>query len=119
MSVRADAGEVQALAADLIAGSAATQSKATQVVKKSGYDAQAAMMSEVPVDTGALKNSVGLSFSGGGGSMTAEVGPSVEYAGYVAYGTRYMEPNPYDLRTLARIEPGFFAAMAELGGDIL
>ena len=114
-----DFSQVSALAADLRNASAQTQIKATQVVKKVGYDAVAVMQSEVPVRTGALKNSVGLDFTSSGGGMTAEVGPSVEYAGYVAYGTRYMPPNPYDLRTVERVSPGFVEAMSRLGGDIL
>ena len=114
-----DFSELTTLAADLRNASVKTQAAATQVVKKVGYDCVAVMQSEVPVDTGALKNSVNVDFSGSGGGMTAEVGPSVEYAGYVAYGTRYMPPNPYDLRTVERVSPGFVEAMSRLGGDIL
>ena len=114
-----DFSQVSALAADLRNASAQTQIKATQVVKKVGYDAVAVMQSEVPVRTGALKNSVGLDFTSSGGGMTAEVGPTVEYGIYVAYGTRRQAPNPFDKRTLDRVTPEFIAAMTQLGGDIL
>ena len=113
-----DFSELTALAADLRSASTKTQLKATQVVKKVGYDAVAAMQSEVPVDTGALRNSVDIDFTSSDG-MTAEIGPTVSYGAYVAYGTRYQRPNPYDLRTIERISPEFIAAMARLGGDIL
>ncbi|GAA2184947.1 hypothetical protein GCM10009785_34830 [Brooklawnia cerclae] len=115
-----DFSEIRKLAADLRATSRRTQIAATQVVRKVGYDAEAVMKEEVPVDTGALKNSVSLDFSSTSDGMTAEIGPTVEYAGYVAYGTgHHPEPNPYDVRTIDRVEPGFVEAMARLGGDIL
>ena len=114
-----DFSELTTLAADLSKASAGVQAKAAQVVKNSGFDAVTVMQSEVPVDTGALKNSVNVDFHGSDRAISAEVGPSVEYAGYVAYGTRYQPPNPYDLRTLEKVSPGFVEAIAQLGGDIL
>jgi len=46
-----------------------------------------------PVDTGNLKNNIGLEISDGG--MTATVEPTAEYAPYVELGTRFMEAQPF------------------------
>ena len=43
--------------------------------------------------TGATKRSVTLEFSGDG--LTAESGPTTEYAEYLEFGTRFMEAQPF------------------------
>ena len=117
MSVSWDASELNALAADLGRAGHETTRKAQMVVRKSGLDAEAIMEDEVPVDTGAMKNSTGVDFAPD--SLSAEVGPTVSYAPFVAFGTRYRAPDPFDLRTMQRVGPGFESAMAEIGGEIL
>ena len=114
-----DTSELLVLAADLSKASAEVQRKGTIVVQKCAFDAQRIMQQEAPVDTGALKNSVGVSFSSGGAALSAEVGPTVNYAAYVARGTRRMAANPFDLRTAEQISPIFEAAVKSLGGEVL
>lgn len=63
------------------------------VVKKNGADLQKKAQRYAPVDTGALKRSIGLNIKDG--SLTAVVAPTAEYAEYVEYGTRFMESQPY------------------------
>ena len=60
------------------------------VVKKNGADLQKKAQRYAPVDTGALKRSIGLNIKDG--SLTAVVAPTTEY---VEYGTRFMESQPY------------------------
>lgn len=60
------------------------------VVKKNGADLQKKAQRYAPVDTGALKRSIGLNIKDG--SLTAVVAPTTEYA---EYGTRFMESQPY------------------------
>ena len=50
-------------------------------------------MRKAPVDTGTLKRSIGLTIDDGG--MAAQVEPTVEYAPYQEYGTRFMEAQPF------------------------
>ena len=117
-----DDSEQRKLAADLGKAGYEVSRKAQLVVRKSGFDAEAFMKRPgkrggIPRDTGALANSAGTDFSEGG--MTAIVGTTMNYGPYVARGTRYMAANPYDLRALQAVEPGFVKAMEILGGDIL
>ena len=44
-----------------------------------------------PVDTGNLRNSITSDIRG----LTAEIGPSAEYAAHVEFGTSRMGPQPY------------------------
>lgn len=43
--------------------------------------------------TGTTKRSIGLDIKDGG--MTADVGPTTDYAEYLEYGTRFMEAQPF------------------------
>lgn len=63
------------------------------VVKKNGSEMQKKAQRNAPVDTGNLKNNIGLEISDGG--MTATVEPTAEYAPYVELGTRFMEAQPF------------------------
>lgn len=63
------------------------------VVKQNGAELQSKAQNNAPVDTGNLKRSIGLSIEDAG--MTAKVKPTADYAGYVEYGTRFMEAQPY------------------------
>lgn len=74
------------------------------VVRKNGADLQTKAQKNAPVGTpqstgipgyvgGTLKRSVELDITDGG--LTAEVEPTVDYAAYVEYGTRFMEAQPY------------------------
>lgn len=98
------------------AGHHATR-KAQQAIAKSGFDLKAAMMAEAPVRFGNLRNSVSLDVAQDG--LAATVGPTVDYAGWVAYGTSRQRANPYDMRALARVAPSFIAAMEAIGGEVL
>lgn len=62
-------------------------------VKLNGSEMQKKAQRNAPVDTGNLKNNIGLEFSDGG--MTATVEPTAEYAPYVELGTRFMEAQPF------------------------
>lgn len=111
-----ETGELKALAADLGKASAEATMKAGQVVRKSAWDVEAHAKSAVPVDTGALKNSIGTTWRG---PLSAEVGPTQHYAPYVEFGTYKMDARPYMGPAADRVEPGFVAAMESLGGEIL
>ena len=64
-----------------------------RVVKQNGASLQVEAQRRCPVDTGTLKASIGLNVKDNG--MTAEVEPTMHYAPYVEYGTRYMSAQPY------------------------
>ena len=62
-------------------------------VKLNGSEMQKKAQRNAQVDTGNLKNNIGLEISDGG--MTATVEPTAEYAPYVELGTRFMEAQPF------------------------
>ncbi len=64
-----------------------------RVVRHNGAEMQTKAQQNAPVDTGTLKRSIGLEITDSG--MTAEVGPTADYAPYVELGTRFMDAQPY------------------------
>lgn len=55
--------------------------------------------------TGNLKRSINMKITGNG--LTGTVGPSVEYAPYLEYGTRFMAPEPFAKPSLEEVKPTF------------
>lgn len=64
---------------------------AQRVVTKVGHDTVARAQAIAPVDTGALRSSISVDV----GDLEFTAGPSVNYAGYVEYGTSKMSAEPY------------------------
>lgn len=48
------------------------------------------------------------------GGMTAEVGPTTEYAPYVEFGTRFMEAEPFAIPAFLKVKAQFIADMKKL-----
>lgn len=109
--------DLAALAADLTRASSDAQRKAGMAIRKSAHDLQARAQQLAPVDTGALKNSIGVDLSMG--ALEAVIGPTVNYAPYVEYGTRSMAPQPYMAPAADQVIPTLTQALEQLGGDIL
>lgn len=110
-----DASELLALSADLGKASYEVTRKAQQVVAKAAHDIEGDGKRLAPVDTGALRNSIGTRISGGG--LTAEIGPTVDYAVFVEYGTRRMAPRAFMGPALDRHSGAFVQAVEQLGGE--
>lgn len=86
------------------------------VVRKAGFDIEGHAKNMVPVDTGALKNSINTEFEKGG--LTAIVAPHMEYAAFVEYGTRRMSAQPYMTPAAEAVRPSFIAAMKQMLEEI-
>ena len=113
-----DFSELIRLAADLGKASAEITRKASQVVRKAAFDIESGAKTRVPVDTGNLKNSIGVTLSATG--LSAEVGPTAHYGIYLEYGTRRISPpRPYMGPATAAVEPSFVEAIEQLGGTFL
>lgn len=108
-----DFSQVAALAADLGKAAPAVKRKAVRVVAKAAHDVEARAKATAPRDTGALVNSISTTNKG----MTAEVGPTVNYAAYVEHGTSRMSPQPYMGPAADAVEPAFVAAMSQLAEE--
>ena len=115
-SMNWETGQLAALRADLGKAGVETTRKAGQVVRKSAADTESAAKQQAPVDTGALRNSIGVTMQG---PLSAEIGPTVSYGIFLEWGTHKMAAQPYMGPALDRIAPGFEAAMEQLGGEIL
>ena len=111
----ADFSQVAALAADLSRAGARTARRASQVVRKTALDLEAQAKAFAPVDTGTLQGSIGSDIA----PIRAVVGPTVEYAPYQEFGTYKMAPHPFMAPAADAVEPGFVAAMEQLGGEVL
>lgn len=109
------------LAADLSNASGRIGAQAAQVLRKIALDIEATAKQLAPVDTGALRASIGTDFEGDGrhGSMSAEIGPTVHYAPHLEYGTSRAGPRPFMGPAATRHEESFADAIADLGGTIL
>lgn len=87
---------------------AALPAKTRAVVRKAAFDVEGQAKNRVPVDTGALKNSISVEIEGDG--LRAIVAPHMEYALAVELGTRRKSAQPYMLPAAEAVRPAFIAA---------
>lgn len=75
----------------------ATMADVKRCVRQNGAELQKKIQEKADFkkgyQTGTTKRSVGLEIKDGG--LTAESGPTTEYAPYVEYGTRFMQAQPF------------------------
>lgn len=93
-----DASEVYALAAKLELATGRVGAKAAGAIRTAARDAAVEARSLAPVgDTGELRDSISVGLEGDGrfASIGAEIGPTVDYAPFVEYGTSRMAPQPF------------------------
>lgn len=109
--------DLDALAADLNKAAAGVQREAPVVVGAEAARLVQIARQHAPRSTGTLANSIGA--TPGLGGLTAEVGPTVDYAPFVEYGTSRMGPQPFMGPAADQIESDFTEAMEALGGDVL
>jgi HK97 gp10 family phage protein len=82
---------IRQLQADLGKLAARAVPTASRAVAKTAHDIEATAKRLAPVDTGNLRNSISSDI----GVLSAEIGPTAEYGGYVEEGTSRMAPQPY------------------------
>lgn len=74
-----------------------TMNGVKRVVRKNGAELQSKIQEKAEFtkgyQTGTTKRSVTLEITDGG--FTAEAGPTIEYAPYLEYGTRFMDAQPF------------------------
>lgn len=87
-------------------------SLAKQVVALNGSEMQRNAMRKAPVDTGQLKRSIMLDISGDG--LKATVTPTVNYAPYQEYGTRYMDAQPFIRPAFNEQKPRFVSDLKKI-----
>lgn len=87
-----DVSELNSLAVDLARVPSRVQQKAPLVVRKVAADIERDAKLFAPIDTGFLRNSIGVDRPG---PLEAVIGPTAEYAPYLEFGTSRMAPPPW------------------------
>lgn len=111
------ASDLNRLEIDLLEGGLKVAAQAAKVVKKNGMDVVRDAQAFCPVDTGALKGSIGMDPDLDGLGYVA--GPTMDYAPYVEYGTSRKGPAAFMGPAFDRNLPAVIAALDILGGNIL
>lgn len=91
MEISFDTSQMNALVADLGDAPARVVPLVRTATVKAAADMERDAKAFAPVDTGALRNSIGTDLSG----LTAEIGPTVNYGIYVELGTSRMAPRSF------------------------
>lgn len=116
MSITVDISEVRALSSRLATAGVRVGARGALALRKTAHGIESDAKILAPVDTGALRSSISTSFAGDGrsGTMTAEVGPTVEYGIYQEYGTSTQPGQPYLGPAFDRRMPTYMAALGQL-----
>jgi HK97 gp10 family phage protein len=92
--------------------------KVDKLVISTAHLVEAGGKRRAPVDTGAMRSSIGVDITrhgeGPGWGTEAEIGPTVSYAPFVEEGTERQPPQPFMGPALDEVEPAFVAALESL-----
>ena len=111
--------EFELIARNLNHASRQVMPRARQAMKKALGDIAAGAKNRAPVDTGALRNSITTQTQGNRDYARGEVGPTVNYGGYVERGTSRMSAQPYLRPATDAVLPGYEQALGQITEDIL
>lgn len=116
MTLTLDVSQARALASRFTSLSGRIGALGAAVLRKTAADIEADAKALAPVDTGALRSSISTTITGDGrgGSMTAEIGPTVEYGIYQEYGTSEQPGQPYMGPAYDRRIGGYADALAQI-----
>lgn len=116
MGIQLDVSQARALGARVTANGARLGATGSAVLRTAAYGIQADAQALAPVDTGTLRASISTTLTGDGrgGTMTAEIGPTVEYGIYQEYGTSTQPGQPYMAPAFDRRVPAFQQALIAL-----
>lgn len=85
--------ELNRIAFDLGRAGLRAAGEAAKAVQKTAHDIAGTAQALAPVDTGALRSSIGVDSSASG--LTAVIGPTVSYGPFLEYGTSRMAPRAF------------------------
>lgn len=111
--------EMGRLAADLATAGVRASARAGTAMGKALNDISAGAKNRSPVDTGTLKSSISTEIQNRGDTIRGEVGPTVNYGGFVENGTSRMRAQPYLRPATDAVLPGYEAALGQIGAEIL
>jgi len=121
MGVTLDVSEVRGLASRITTNAGRVGAQASALLRKTAFDIEADAKILAPVDTGTLESSISTTITGDGrnGSMSAEIGPTVEYAIYQEYGTSTQSGTPFMGPAFDRRAPAFNEGLAQLATGLI
>lgn len=108
--------QINTVGVDLTRAGFVAASRAQKIVTATAHQIEATAKAFAPVDTGALRASIGVDTPAGGGHPTAVIGPTVAYAPYVEWGTARMAPHAFMGPALDRHSPAFTEALSQVTG---
>lgn len=111
--------EFELIARNLSNASREVMPRARQAMKKALGDIGTGAKNRAPVDTGALKSSITTQTQGNRDYARGEVGPTVNYGGFVERGTSRMRAQPYLRPATDAVLPGYEAALGQITDGIL
>ena len=115
-----DFAGVNALVIDLTQAAASTAPKVVAAVHKTASDIEGTSKNFAPVDTGNLRNSIGIDYGGEEFRFAeANIGPTADYGAFVEFGTSTHAPQAYMGPALDRHGYQLDAALATIGGGLL
>ena len=108
--------DIRRVTASLAGAGPRVRQMGSLAVGKTLKDIERSAKERAPVDTGNLKDSIGVTRHS---PLSGEVGPTAEYGYWVEMGTSRMAPQPYMAPAADIHLPLFEQAIVELGGEIL
>lgn len=121
MGVHIDVSEVVALGSRIDNGTKRVGAQVSAALRKTALAIEGTSKSLAAVDTGTMRASISTTISGNGnaGSMTAEIGPTVDYAIYVEGGTSVMAAQPFMAPAADQHTPAYTEALATIAEQVL
>lgn len=83
----------------------------SEIVRKAALDVEGQAKTFVPIDTGALHDSIDVQMEG---DLTAVIAPHTEYAAFVEFGTFKMSAQPYMTPAAEAVRPAYVQALTQL-----
>jgi hypothetical protein len=119
-----DTSQLHALVADLTAGATRVGAEAAagfrETARSVETDMKAAIVQQGLVDTGTMRDSVSTTLEGDvAGGLRAEIGPTVDYAQYVRYGTSRIAPHDFTNAPLDRGAEQLTTALERIAAGLL
>lgn len=121
MGVQIDVSEVLALGSRIETGTKRVGAQVSAALRKTALAIEGTSKALAAVDTGTMRGSISTTITGDGrsGSMTAEIGPTVEYAIYVEHGTSVMAAQPFMGPAGDQHVGGYTEALATIAEQVL
>lgn len=119
--LRFDTSELDALAARLGQSGVRVGARAALVMRTGAMKMERSMKMKAAVDTGTMRSSVSTTMTGDGRStsITAEIGPTVDYAPFVELGTSRMEAQPFVGPAFDENIGGIMEAAGQIASEVL